>query len=131
HSLEVRVPLLDREVIEAACRVDWRSCVDLDSGVGKRPLRHALARHLRFQTHAKQGFSVPMAEGLREPLRPIFEDVVASRTDILGLRLRGARLREEFENHWAKRVALRWGLWRLLSLCLGEDRHYRRGACAG
>ena len=26
HSLEVRVPLLDREVIDVASRVDWRSC---------------------------------------------------------------------------------------------------------
>ena len=48
HSLEVRVPLLDREVIDVASRVDWRSCLDLARRrLGKLPLRHALARHVR------------------------------------------------------------------------------------
>jgi asparagine synthase (glutamine-hydrolysing) len=87
-----------------------------------------LARHVRFQTNAKRGFTVPMAEWLRGALRPIFEDIVASRTDILGLPLQRVRLREQFEHHLAQRADFRWGLWRLLSLRLWEDRHYRRGA---
>ena len=35
HSLEVRVPLLDREVIDVASRVHWRSCLDLTQNVRK------------------------------------------------------------------------------------------------
>jgi asparagine synthase (glutamine-hydrolysing) len=131
HSLEVRVPLLDREVIDVACRVDWRSCVDLAGGIGKQPLRHALARHVCFQTITKQGFTVPMSAWLRGHLRPIFEDVVLSRPDILGLPLDRAALREQFAQHLAGRADHAWGLWRLLGLCLWENRHYRRGSGNG
>ena len=50
HSLEVRVPLLDREVIDAAWRTDWHACFDLESRIGKRVLRAALARRVRRQS---------------------------------------------------------------------------------
>src|SRR5713226_5132364 len=42
HSLEVRVPLLDKGVIEIASRVDWRSCLDVKRKLGKLPLRYSL-----------------------------------------------------------------------------------------
>jgi len=86
HSLEVRVPLLDKEVIEVATRVDWRSCLDLERTIGKLPLRYALARHVQHQTLTKRGFAVPMGSWLRGPLRPIFEDVVLEKRELLGLR---------------------------------------------
>jgi len=67
HSLEVRVPLLDKEVIEVATRVQWRSCLDMERTIGKLPLRYALARHVRHQTLDKRGFTVPMGAWLRGP----------------------------------------------------------------
>lgn len=124
HSLEVRVPLLDREVVGIAARVDWKSCLDLRSGVGKLPLRASLRRHLSFQTKQKRGFAVPMGAWLRGPLRPVFEDVVLPRREMLGLALDGKQLEKIFRRHVRRLEDSTWLLWRLLSLALWEGRHY-------
>lgn len=125
HSLEVRVPLLDKEVVEIATRVDWRSCLDLAKGVGKLPLRYALARHVRHQTQSKRGFTVPMSEWLRGPLRPIFEEAVLARQEIMGLSLDKKALSEMFYQHLSGINDYAWGLWVLLSLALWEKRYLR------
>jgi len=124
HSLEVRVPLLDKEVIEVATRVDWRSCLDVKRKIGKLPLRYSLARHVRHQTWAKRGFTVPMDVWLRGPLRPVFEEVVLGREDILGLPLNKAAAREMFDRHLSEQANYDWPLWTLLSLALWAERHY-------
>jgi asparagine synthase (glutamine-hydrolysing) len=125
HSLEVRVPLLDREVIEVATRVDWRSCVDLGREMGKLPLRAALERHVGFQTIAKRGFDPPMASWLRGPLRPLVEDMLLGRRDLLGLPLDTAALTRVFRRHLTRVESSPWLLWRLLALALWEARHLR------
>ncbi|HEY3257977.1 MAG TPA: asparagine synthase (glutamine-hydrolyzing) [Gemmatimonadaceae bacterium] len=124
HSLEVRVPLLDREVVDVAARIDWKSCLDLRSGKGKLPLRASLRRHLPFQTTPKRGFTVPMGDWLRGPLRPVFEDVVLPRREMLGLSLDRRSLERLFRRHLDRRGDSAWLLWRLLSLALWEARHY-------
>jgi len=131
HSLEVRVPLLDREVVELASRIDWRTCIDLDRKLGKLPLRSSLARHVRFQSTAKRGFTVPMSEWMRGPLRPIFEDIVMLRSDIAGLPFDRKALRRLYSKHLARTMDCGWGLWRLLNICLWENRHCQRFAHAG
>lgn len=127
NSLEVRVPLLDREVIDVACRVDWRSCLDLSSGLGKLPLRHALARHTPTQTTAKRGFQIPMATWLRGPLREVFSDAFAGRHELLGLTIDRPALVDLLEEHVSGRADLSRALWTLLSLALWHDRHFRPG----
>jgi asparagine synthase (glutamine-hydrolysing) len=124
HSLEVRVPLLDKEVVEVASRVDWRSCLDVKRRLGKLPLRHSLGRHVRHQTWAKRGFTVPMDAWLRGPLRPVFEDVMLRRDEILGLPLNKATTRAMFDRHLSGQVNYDWMLWMLLSLALWERRHF-------
>jgi asparagine synthase (glutamine-hydrolysing) len=136
HSLEMRVPLLDREVIEVATRIHWRACLDPTRRLGKLPLRRVLARHVRHHTWAKRGFTVPMDAWLRGPLRPVFEETVLAAEGIAGLAVSRRALGEMFERHLQGRSNSGWGLWVLLSLCLWERRHYdRRGtfgadACA-
>lgn len=125
ESLEVRVPLLDRTVIETALRIDFRSCADLDRRVGKLPLRGVLARHVRQPTTTKRGFHPPMAEWLRGPLRGPLEDLVLARDEILGVPLRRCRLRRFYRHHLEQTHDHSWGLWRLLALRLWEERHYR------
>jgi asparagine synthase (glutamine-hydrolysing) len=124
-SLEVRVPLLDREVVEVASRVDWRSSVDLERGTGKLPLRAALEKRLGFQTPGKRGFDVPMASWLSGPLRPLLESLVLSRVEILGLPIDRIALRRIFRRHVLRLERADWLLWRLLSLSLWEARHLR------
>jgi asparagine synthase (glutamine-hydrolysing) len=125
HSLEVRVPLLDREVIDVACRIDWRSCLDLDRRTGKLPLRRSLAGHVHSQVQAKRGFEVPMNAWLRGPLREIFEESVLQRTELIGLPINQKRLRPMFQRHLSEHTDHARSLWTLLSLALWEQRHYR------
>ena len=125
HSLEVRVPLLDREVIDVASRLDWRSCLNLDDNLGKLPLRHSLARHVHFQAQAKRGFEVPMSFWLRGPLQKIFNESVLERTELLGMAINRKKLRLMLQQHLAEQVDYGRSLWTLLSLALWEQKHYR------
>lgn len=125
HSLEVRVPLLDKEVIEVATQIDWRSCLNFEQGLGKLPLRYALAQHTTYQTPDKKGFAVPMDTWLRTSLRPVFEDVMLSRQELLGVPINQAALRKMFTEHLSGRADYAWGLWILLSLALWYEKHYR------
>jgi asparagine synthase (glutamine-hydrolysing) len=124
HSLEVRVPLLDKEVIEVATQVDWRSCLHIEEGLGKLPLRYALAQHTSHQTQKKMGFAVPMDEWLRTSLRPIFEEVVLSRRELLGVEINRDALQNLFAEHLSGQFDHSWGLWILLSLVLWHEKHY-------
>ena len=124
HSLEVRVPLLDKEVVEVATHVDWRSCLDVKRKLGKLPLRNSLARHVRHQTRTKRGFTVPMDAWLRGPLKPVFEQVILTRDDILGLPLNKIAARAIFDRHLSGQANFDWMLWMLLSLALWERRHF-------
>jgi asparagine synthase (glutamine-hydrolysing) len=124
HSLEVRVPLLDKEVVELATRVDWHACLDVKRKIGKLPLRYSLARHVRHQTWTKRGFTVPMDAWLRGPLRPVFEEVMLGRDEILGLPLNRATMRAMFDRHLSGQANYDWLLWMLLSLALWERRHF-------
>lgn len=126
HSLEVRVPLLDREVIDVACRVDWRSCLDLDQNLGKLPLRHSLARHVGRPTETKRGFEAPMKSWLKGPLKGIFQQTVIERQEIVGLPVNRAKVRVMYQEHTAGVRDYTRELWTLLSLALWEKRHYCR-----
>ncbi len=126
HSLEVRVPLLDREVMATAARMDWQECLDPDQGLGKLPLRKLLARHTHHQTRAKRGFEAPMATWLRTSLQDLFRDTVLQRKDLLGLEVNTAELSRTYDLHQQGQANYAWGLWPLLSLAMWVDRHYCR-----
>jgi len=123
-SLEVRVPLLDREVIDVAVQVDWRDCFDPVNRIGKIPLRKSLARHVTFQSTAKKGFEPPMGKWLRTSLRPAVEDALLTRESLAGVAVDRKAMRSLYQEHLNGRD-LGWGLWPLLSLALWEDRHGR------
>jgi asparagine synthase (glutamine-hydrolysing) len=124
-SQEVRVPLLDKEVVQTAAQVDWQSCLSLDSKLGKRPLRDALARHVRHQTTAKRGFESPMAQWLRGPLREQFEELVMNRDNFFGQRIDKAALRMLYDRHLSGTEDHAMGLWPLLSLAFWQEHHFR------
>jgi asparagine synthase (glutamine-hydrolysing) len=124
HSLEVRVPLLDKEVIDVATRVDWRSCLDVNRRIGKLPLRYSLARHVCRQTWNKRAFTVSIDTWLRGTLRSVFEDTVLSQEQILGFPVDKTALHEMFDRHRLEQANYGWGLWTLLSLVLWEKKHH-------
>lgn len=123
-SLEVRVPLLARDLVATATRLRWTDCLDIERALGKLPLRAALARRVRHQTTAKRGFAVPMDSWLRGPLRTLFEDVVLPRDELLGLPIDRTAVRGFFRDHLQGVTSQGWGLWILLSAALWQERHY-------
>lgn len=125
NSLEVRVPLLDRQVIEVGSRIAWDSCLDYETRVGKMPLRNALARHTSAQTHAKRGFAVPMDAWFRGPLYDVFQDIMLSRRDLLGLPLNREGLQQMLAEHLRSQTEYGYSLWSLLSLALWADRYMK------
>ena len=77
HSLEIRSPLLDHEVVELAARMPAR--LRLRGWTGKRILRTLLGRHLpAAQVEApKRGFGVPLGAWFRSELTERLEEMVA------------------------------------------------------
>ncbi|RJG07045.1 amidotransferase 1, exosortase A system-associated [Noviherbaspirillum cavernae] len=69
HSLEVRVPLLDHKFVEWASGVP--SSLKLNGGQGKYIFKKSLQPHLSDDIlyRPKMGFSVPLADWFRGPLR--------------------------------------------------------------
>ena len=125
HSMEVRIPLLDREVLDVALRINWNSCMDFGKGLGKLPLRYALSRSIAYQTHKKRGFTIPLGNWLRGKFKPLFEDLVLGRKEILGYPWNRHAIQELFDEHLSGRENYTWGLWLLMNLALWEDRHFK------
>jgi len=113
----------ENNMIDTAMQVNWQSCLDVESGRGKLPLRHALARTVRHQSTAKRGFEVPMGQWLRSSLRDVFEQAVMSRDNLLGVAIDRRALRKLYDRHVDGTEGFAWGLWPLLSLALWERRY--------
>ncbi|MGZ3157879.1 MAG: XrtA/PEP-CTERM system amidotransferase [Burkholderiaceae bacterium] len=80
HALEVRVPLLDHQFVEWASGVP--SSFKLKGGEGKHVFKHALNPYLSDDIlyRTKKGFSIPLADWFRGPLRARVRESVLSRT---------------------------------------------------
>ena len=75
HSLEVRVPLIDHEVVEFATQIP--AALKLSNGRTKVLLTDALTDLLPAEVVArpKRGFEMPVAHWLRHELRPVLDEV--------------------------------------------------------
>jgi asparagine synthase (glutamine-hydrolysing) len=124
HSLEVRVPLLDKNVIKIASQMDWRSCLDLQTSRGKIPLRSALGRYVKHQTMEKKGFTVPMRDWLTGPLQGLLQEKVLQQHTLLGQPLKRSALQRLYKRMLAGDTHIAWGLWSLLSLALWDEVHF-------
>ena len=68
NSLELRVPFLDKKMLELSCRIPSRYRADCQSETTKRALRAAALKQLPEETAKmkKLGFPVPLSDWLRE-----------------------------------------------------------------
>ena len=77
YSLETRVPLLDTNVYQYACRIPpaWR----MRQGAGKFLLRRVLHGYIppNLVERPKMGFGIPLGAWLRGPLRDWAQDLLA------------------------------------------------------
>lgn len=116
HGLEVRVPLLDQDVVELAFAIPH----GMKHGVfgTKRVLRAAFAGVVPAGVlgRRKQGFSVPLARWLAGPLYALARDMLSDRA------ARGATLIDSryavslLDEHRARRADHAHALWAVLAL---------------
>jgi asparagine synthase (glutamine-hydrolysing) len=123
HSLEVRVPLLDLEVVEFAMRVAPNAC--MTDKHDKAILRALLARQVSsFVDGPKRGFTLPVGEWLRGPLRPLVHDLLLTGDPHpVGLFEKSGLLR--MYNDHLSGIDRTLPLWAALSLQLWWGHHYR------
>lgn len=113
-GLEARAPLLDHRVVEFAWRIP--AAVKNRAGQGKWPLRQVLGRYLpqSLYERPKQGFSVPIGEWLRGPLRDWAEDLLDERQMREDGLLDVRSIRTRWEEHVSGRRAWPDHLWDVL-----------------
>jgi asparagine synthase (glutamine-hydrolysing) len=125
NSLEVRVPLLDRDVIDLSLRIDPFEC--MRNGTRKAVLRDLLGTFVPPESipKPKRGFSIPLTSWLRGPLRSMIEDTLISRN----LYPEGVFERKGVEKLWQQHLSEeadhKWGLWTLLALQWWAEKHLK------
>jgi len=79
-SLESRVPLLDKELVELAFQIPGRHKVT--GGKTKVLLKQIAARHVPRECvyRSKEGFSIPIKNWLKSELRPLMEELLSNKT---------------------------------------------------
>lgn len=118
HALEIRVPFLDRRMMDLAGRLD----ADLLAPVGgpsKRVLREALRRMgapERLTGAPKRGFNVPLAKLLRGPLAAEGDRLLDLEAGRLEPWLRADGVREIWRDVRVKRAGEPYAAWALLVL---------------
>jgi len=115
-GLEVRAPLLDTRVIEAAWRLPMAA--KIHAGKGKWPLRALLQKRLpaALIQRPKQGFSVPIDAWLRGPLREWAETLLEERALAADGLLNPAPIRTAWQRHLSGRENRAQQLWAVLML---------------
>jgi asparagine synthase (glutamine-hydrolysing) len=114
HSLEIRVPLVDHELVERVFPLPDH--VKIGLWQHKRLLKRALRRRLPEQhlRAPKRGFVGPTAEWLRHELRSVIEDELApARLQRLGY-FDSAVVRGLLDDHFSRRHNRASVLWALL-----------------
>ena len=98
-SLEARVPLLDHRVVEYATRIP--TSIKYKDKRGKWPLRRILAKYIPSELidRPKKGFSIPLDDWLRGPLRDWAEDLLSEKALSESGYLNTSPIRQEWASH--------------------------------
>lgn len=117
HSLEVRVPFLDRRLVEFVLPLPAK--FKIHGGLRKRVLIDAHRDLLPGEVveRPKRGFEVPFGEYLRGPLLDLFHDVVTPSTTAIGGILNYSAVHGVLEDHLARREDHSDLLFAMLSFC--------------
>jgi asparagine synthase (glutamine-hydrolysing) len=116
HSLEVRVPLLDHEVMEFAASLP--SSYKIRGSSQKYVLKKAVRKLVGDETlhRRKMGFSVPLARWFRGELKPLFEERMFAKDAFVGELFETAPIRTWWDRHQSGVSDFAPELWALLVL---------------
>ncbi len=114
HSLEVREPLMDHELVEWVATLP--SAMKLRGSNGKAIFKKAMEPHLPHDVlyRPKMGFSVPLARWLRGPLRQRLRTALLDGPVLEGGWLDPTAVRQLVEQHESGRADHSTPLWTLL-----------------
>jgi asparagine synthase (glutamine-hydrolysing) len=131
HGLEVRVPLLDRRIMDFAGRCAGTLLAPA-KGPGKMLLRRAAERLGAPQSvlvARKKGFNVPIARMLRDVLAPLADRWLDRDPDVLSPYLAPDSVRRLWREHRQRRANHAFALWPILMLAewLGSERRAEQG----
>jgi asparagine synthase (glutamine-hydrolysing) len=120
NSVEIRVPFLDRRIMEFSghCELDL---IVPPRGPTKPLLRKALrskGASERIWNAPKRGFNSPLAALLRGPLRPLGETVFGASRGIFEPYLEPDAVHELWRNHADQKINHAYVLWPLLTFAL-------------
>ena len=121
HSLELRSPLLDHEVLEFAATLPLRLKV---RGLTQKYLLKSAMNDLLPKpvlTRRKMGFGVPLATWFRRELRDLSHDVLLSSRAMQRGYFRPAVVRRYLDEHNAGVAHHHFRLWNLLMLELWHE----------
>jgi len=124
-GLETRVPFLDKDVVEFAARVP--PGMKVRAGRGKWLVRQVLYKHVPAEIvdRPKTGFSIPLDDWLRGPLKSWASDLVSpDRLQRQGL-FNAQRVGEKLAQHMSGRHNHGYWLWNVLMAQAWHDRWCR------
>jgi len=127
HSLELRSPFLDHEVVELGLSLPAH--LKLDGRRGKVVLRRAFAEDLppTVVARGKKGLGIPLSRWLRAELRELTSDILLDRRVHERGQLRVEAVERLLADHVAGRADHGQRLWTLLMLELWQRQHVERG----
>ena len=123
NSLEVRAPLLDYNVVEYAATIP--SELKLKGADKKHILKQAFSSFLSRDTlyRKKMGFSVPLAQWLREEIKPLAEKAILSSEHGLKDYFKEEEIYRVWQEHQSKTFDHSAELWSMLMFQLWFDKY--------
>jgi len=113
-SLETRVPMLDKDVVEFA----WTLPIDYKKkdGIGKKVLRDVLYRYVpkEMMERPKKGFSIPIMKWLKEPELKSWAETLLDKKTIEKQGILNADVVERIWNDFVEKGVWRIQIWYLL-----------------
>ncbi|HLV40382.1 asparagine synthase (glutamine-hydrolyzing) [Xanthomarina sp.] len=115
NSLEVRVPFLDKQMIEASLQID--PLLSYGKNKSKQVLKNVLHRRIPsvpIET-VKKGFSIPLSGWLREDLKSLFTERLLD-ADLTNFGFERSAIEHMLQQHATKKQDLKWPLFTLYAL---------------
>lgn len=115
NSLEVRVPFLDNQMIQAALQID--PLLSYGNGRSKQVLKNILNNRMPSvaEETVKKGFSIPLTGWLQEDLKPLFTERLLD-ADLTTYGFERAAIEKMLQAHSNQQADLKWPLFTLYAL---------------
>ncbi len=116
HALELRAPIMDREVCQFAARIP--AAYKIQPGKLKMVLRELCRRFYpdEFVDRKKYGFGFPMARWYAGELAPFVQAIIDEGEIFETGLLRRERAQEIFDEHRARKTDHNFKIWNLINL---------------